>query len=149
MNYSKYKLENEVLFLILLKYNSTQIQQYWYSQCNSKEIYLYARNGRANLKFTFNLNAIAVSVFLLQFSFTYNPASYLWKRSLEDLYHSPLNVFFIKGNILITIIRFAFYHCFIASSSTIMTDSMYVGTIQICQNLNEHHYYLISTTSVI
>ena len=25
---------------------------------------------------------------------------------------------------------------------------MYLGTIQICQNLNEHFYYLISTTSV-
>ena len=30
-----------------------------------------------------------------------------------------------------------------------MTDSMYLGTTQISRNLNEHYYYLISTTSVI
>ena len=35
--------------------------------------------------------------------------------------------------------------------STFMTDSIYLGlgTIQICRNLNEHYYYLISNTSVI
>ena len=30
-----------------------------------------------------------------------------------------------------------------------MTDSLYSGTIQIWQNLNEHHYYLTLTKSVI
>ena len=30
-----------------------------------------------------------------------------------------------------------------------MIDSMYLGAIQICQNLYEHYYYLISNTFVI
>ena len=30
-----------------------------------------------------------------------------------------------------------------------MTDSQYFGTTRIWQNLNEHHYYLILTTSVV
>ena len=75
LKYSKYKLENEIFFLILPKYKSTQIEQLqrWYSKCNSKEICLSARNGQTNQKFTFNLNAIAVSLFLLRLSFANNP----------------------------------------------------------------------------
>ena len=38
---------------------------------------------------------------------------------------------------------------FLASNSTFMTDSKYLSTIQICQNLNEHYHYLVLTTSVI
>ena len=41
---SKCKLENEIFFLILPKYNSTRAQQlqHWYSKCNSKEfVYLH------------------------------------------------------------------------------------------------------------
>ena len=30
-----------------------------------------------------------------------------------------------------------------------MTDSLYLGTIQIRRNVNEHYYYLTSTTSMI
>ena len=63
--------------------------------------------------------------------------------------HSPLQVSVITGNILITIIRFACYHLFLASNSTFMTDSLYLGTIQICRNLNEYYYDVIWTTSVI
>ena len=43
LKYSKYKLEKEIFFLILLKHNSTQTQQlqHWYSKCNSKKnVYL-------------------------------------------------------------------------------------------------------------
>ena len=65
------------------------------------------------------------------------------------MYHSPPHVSFITENILITKIRFACYHLLLTSNNTFMTDSMYLGTIQMCQNLNEHYYYLISTTSVI
>ena len=54
----------------------------------------------------------------------------------------------ITGNILITIIRFGRYHLLLASNSTFMNDSMWLGTIQICQNLNEHYHYLIPTTSM-
>ena len=91
-----------------------------------------------------------VSLFLLQFSFAYNSSFFsTWEKSCEDIYHSPPHVSAITGNILITIIRFALYHLPLASNSTFMTDSMYLGTFQICRNLNEHYYYLISTTSVI
>ena len=47
-----------------------------------------------------------------------------------------------------TVIRFAGYHLR-ASSSTYMTDSMYLGTCHICRDLNERCQYLISTTSMI
>ena len=50
LKYSKYKLENEIFFLILPEYNSTHTQQlqHWYNKCNSKEICLSVRNGREN-----------------------------------------------------------------------------------------------------
>ena len=72
-----------------------------------------------------------------------------WEKSYEDIYLSPPHVSVTTGNILITIIRFAHYHVLLASNSTFMTDSMSLGTIQISRKLNEHYYYLISTTSVI
>ena len=65
------------------------------------------------------------------------------------IHHSPPHVSVTTGNILITIIIFAYYHLLLAFSTTFMVDSIYLGTIQICQNLNEHYYYWISTTSVI
>ena len=40
-------------------------------------------------------------------------------------------------------------HYLLAPNSTFMTDSLYLGTIQTCQNLNEHCYCLISTASMI
>ena len=55
-----------------------------------------------------------------------------WKKSYEDVYHSPPHVSVITANILIAIIRFARYHLLPASNSTFMNDSMYLGTIQIC-----------------
>ena len=61
---------------------------------------------------------------------------------------SPL----ITGNILIVIIRLTRYHLWLASNSTFMTDHdwfLYLGAVQIWQNLSEHHYYLTSTKSVI
>ena len=64
------------------------------------------------------------------------------------MYHAPPHISVIKGNILITIIRFTHYHLLLASNTTVMTDSQSLGTIQICQNLNEHHHYLTSTKSV-
>ena len=70
------------------------------------------------------------------------------EKSYEDIYNSPPDVFVITGNILIAITRFAYHHFLLDFKSTFMTYYMYLGTIQICQNLNEHSYYLISTTSV-
>ena len=55
----------------------------------------------------------------------------------------------ITGNILITTIIFVYYYLLLDSSSTFMTDSQYLGTIQIWQNLKEHHYHLTTTESVI
>ena len=68
----------------------------------------------------------------------------LW-RHISFLSHVSV----ITRNILITIIRFSLYHLLFASNSTFTTDSRHLGTIQICRNLNEHYYHLISTTSVI
>ena len=45
-----------------------------------------------------------------------------------------------SGNILITLKRFSHYRLLLASSSTFMTDSTYLGTIQICWNLHEHYF---------
>ena len=64
-----------------------------------------------------------------------------WENRFEHRYRSPAHVFVIKRNILI--IRFARYFL-LASNNTFMTDSQYLGTIQIWQNLNEDHYYLTS-----
>ena len=62
---------------------------------------------------------------------------------------SPPHISVITGNILITTIRFARYHLLLASNSFFMTDSLYLGTIQISRNLNERYYYLTSTKSMI
>ena len=48
--------------------------------------------------------------------------------------------------ILITLIRFSRYHLLVASH---FHDWFYLGTIQICRNLNECYYHLTSATSVI
>ena len=47
------------------------------------------------------------------------------------------------------IMRFDRYHLLLDGNSTFMTDSLYLGTIQISRNWNEHCYYLTSTKSVI
>ena len=41
------------------------------------------------------------------------------------------------------------YHLLLASNSIFMADSLYLGTIQIWWNLNENHWYLTSTKSLI
>ena len=50
---------------------------------------------------------------------------------------------------MILIITFGSYHLMLASESTFMTDSLYLVTMQIWQNLNKHYYYLSSIKSVI
>ena len=52
-----------------------------------------------------------------------------WEKSYEDICHFPLHVSVITGNILITIAIFDSYHHLVASNSTFMTNSMYLGTI--------------------
>ena len=64
-----------------------------------------------------------------------------WGKSYEHKYHSPPYVSLITGDILITIIRFACYHPLLNINSTFLTDSKYLGTIQIWRNLNEHHSF--------
>ena len=88
-------------------------------------------------------------MFLIQLSFAYNPAFYFnLRKSYENIYHSSTHVSAITGNIVRTIIKFVRYYLLLASNRSFMTDSMYWGIIQICRNLNEHCYYLISTTPV-
>ena len=58
-------------------------------------------------------------------------------------------MFVITGKILIKIKRFTLHHLLFDSNRPFMTDSHYLGTIQIWGNLSEHHYYLTSTKSVI
>ena len=70
-------------------------------------------------------------------------------KSSEDVYHSLPHVSVIKGNILIAIVIFVCYYLLLASNRIFMTESMYLSTIQICQSLNEHYYYLISASSVV
>ena len=75
-----------------------------------------------------------------------------WIKRFKDIYRSPPHISVVTGNIvirIITIIRFARYRLLLTSSSTFINDPMYLDTIQICRNLNEHYYYLISTTTVI
>ena len=75
-----------------------------------------------------------------------------WIKRFKDIYRSPPHISVVTGNIvirIITIIRFAHYRLLLTSSSTFINDPMYLDTIQICRNLNEHYYYLISTTTVI
>ena len=52
------------------------------------------------------------------------------EKSYEEIYHSPSHVSVITGNILITIIRFAHYYLLPVFNSAFMTDSLYLGTIQ-------------------
>ena len=108
-----------------------------------KFVYLHEIKSKVHLK----LERYCSKFILLQFSFDYNPAFYFnIEKSYEDIYHSPPHVSVITGKILITI---CCYHPLLAFNSTFMTGSVYLGTIQICRNLNEHHCYLILTTSVI
>ena len=96
------------------------------------------------------VNAIAVCLYSY-FSFLL-PAIQLvstWGKSYEDVCRSPSYVSVITGNILITIARFACYHLLLASNSTFMTDSKYLGTFPIQRNLNKHRYYLTSTKSMV
>ena len=60
----------------------------------------------------------------------------IWEKSYRDIYHFLPYVSVITGNILIMIIRFVRNYVLLASNSTFMTDSMYVGTTQIYKNLN-------------
>ena len=91
-----------------------------------------------------------LSLFLLQISFAYGACLYfnMGKKIWRYISFSS-TCFCYYWKILITIIRFDRYYPFLASNSTFMTDSMYLGAIQIYWNLNEHYYYLISSTSVI
>ena len=94
------------------------------------------------------INATAVSLFLLHLSFAWCLELYFnMKKSYKHIFHSPLHVCYYRkhpNNEL----RFGRYHL-LASNSTFMTDSQYLGTIQIWRNLNEDRYYSTSTKSII
>ena len=92
------------------------------------------------------------SKLMLTSAFIFLQSSFLFqhgKKAMKTYIILLFLLYNITGNILITIIRFALYHLLLASNSTFMTDSMFLGTNQICRSVNEHYYYLIKTTSVI
>ena len=84
-----------------------------------------------------------MAVICQQSSFYFNMG-----KSYEDIYHSSPHDSVLTGNMLISIVRFARYDLLLGFNTTFMTDSQHLGTIQIWQNLNEHHDYLTSTKSV-
>ena len=86
---------------------------------------------------------LTLAFICLQPSFLFHNGK-LWRHISSS---SHVSVF--TGNILITIIRFNRYQSLLASNSTFMIDSMHLGAIQICQNLDKHYYCLISETSAI
>ena len=127
---SKYKLENEILFLILPKYNSTRFNNSNIGTVNAikKEI-VYLEEMGEQIKSSLLIKTLlqkvySYSVFIcLQSSFLFQHGKKLWRH----LSFFP-TCLLLHENILITM-RFARYHLPLASSSTFMTDSMYLGTI--------------------
>ena len=55
----------------------------------------------------------------------------------------------MNNNMRFASIKFACSHLFLFFQKYFMTDSMYFGTIYMCQNLNERYNYLILTIYVI
>ena len=112
------------IFLILPKSNSNfSIGTVNFSSCtkwaSKLKVGFYERN---------------CSKFIRTSTFICQQSSFLFqhgKKNYEHIYHSPLHVSGIAENILKTIIRFAHYHLLLASNSTFMTDSQYLGAIQI------------------
>ena len=131
--------------LLLPKYNSFKFNNPNFGTVNAIQTkFVYMLVMGEQIVSSLLIKTHAVSCFLLQLSFVYNQAFFfnIGKKN-EDIYCSPLYVSIITGNILIMIIRFTCYHLLLASNSVFMTDSMYLGTIQISQNLNEHCYCFI------
>ena len=131
--------------LILPKYNSFKFNNPNFGTVNAIQTkFVYMLVMGEQIVSSLLIKTHAVSCFLLQLSFVYNQAFFFQHgEKNEDIYCSPLYVSIITGNILIMIKRFICYHLLFASNSVFMTDSMYLGTIQISQNLNEHCYCFI------
>ena len=65
-------------------------------------------------------------------------------KSYKYMYNLPLHV-----SVILIIIDLPTTHLLLFCNNTFMTDSMYLGTTQICRNVNKHYHYLISATLVI
>ena len=89
---------------------------------------------------------LTLTFFFLQYGFLFQHGKKITKTYIIFFPH----VSAVTGNILIMIITFGHYQLLLPSKSTFMTDSdsLYLGKIQIWQNLNQH-YYFTSTKSVI
>ena len=72
-------------------------------------------------------NAIAVSLFLLQFLLALFQYVKKAMKIYIYIYNSPPHVSVVTGNILITRIKFTRYHLLLATNSTFLVDSMYLG----------------------
>ena len=95
-------------------------------QFNSKKICQAALNGQANSKLGF-INAITLSLFLLQLSFACNPALYLkiGKELLSHISFSSKCFCYCRKHPTNHVIRFVRYHLLLDFNSTFMTDSQY------------------------
>ena len=98
----------------------------------------------------------AANLFLLQLSFVYNPSFYfnIGKKVRRHIsFSSTCFCYYMKhnnndnNNNNNNNNKICSLDLLVASNSTFMTYYMHLGTIQICQNLYKHYYYLISTTS--
>ena len=135
MNTTVHKFSNSIIGTV------SAVQKkfvYWHEMCEQIKSSLLIKTLSQKVYSYFSFCLPTIEIFIAT-----------WVKSYEGIYRSPPHVSVITENILIKIIRFARYHLFLASNSTFMTDSMHLGTIQICRDLNEHYCYLIFTKSVI
>ena len=120
LKYSKYKLENEFFSWYWLNthiFSNSNIGTV--NAIQKKFVYLYKMGEQIKSS---PLIKIYCSKLILQFHLpTIQLFISTWRKSYEDIYHSPPHVYVITGNILITIDNKI---CpLLASSSHFMTDS--------------------------
>ena len=112
-----------------------------------KESCILKEKWKAKIKFSTFVYICYTSLFVLQLSFACNPAFNLnmgkkpWAHVLFSSCFWHYRKHPSNDNKICPLPS--------PSNSTFMTDSQFLGKIQIWQNFNEHRYYLTSTKSVI
>ena len=101
----------------------------------------FKKNSSSCTKWENKLKFRTLAFIFLQSSFLFQHG-----RKAMKTYFILLHIFLSLQE---TMIRFFRYHLLLASNITFMHHSLYLGTIQIWQNLNVQFYYLTSTKSVI
>ena len=89
----------------------------------------------------------AINAILFQLSFACYPALHfnIGHKLLWNISFSSTCSCYYRKHPNNDVIRFIRYYLQLVSNSTFITDSQYLDTVQIWQNLNEHHHYLTST----